>query len=157
MRVTKSECAILTEQILQKRKDEYAIKVESFLNEVEKYFRSITDPKVLECYELHPKYFNKIFFRVSGAGIGESINVPAFRQGGFTPSDTNEKIVKLASELYEMYTMIAKVRESLNSHLFSLRTFEKIKDQFPEVTIDQKGKTMELSLITPDLLSWIKR
>lgn len=157
MRVTKNECAIIADQILQKRKDEYLIKVESFWKEVEKYFRSITDPKVLECYELYPKYFNRLYFHVRGAGIGINIDVPTLRNCSFTPSDTNEKIIKLAAELSEMYEMINKAKESLKAHLSSLRTFEKIKEQFPEVTIEPKGKTMEISLITPDLLSWIKK
>jgi hypothetical protein len=156
MRVTKNECSILVEQILQKRKDEYAIKSKSFINDVEKYFRSITDPKVLEVYESHPKYFNKLYFSVRGAGIGKNINVPTMRSCSHTVTDTNEKIVKISNELCEMYSKVDQARESLMAHLLSLRTLERIKEQFPEVTIEPKGKTMELSMITPDLLNWVK-
>lgn len=157
MRVTKDEVAILVEQILQKRKDEYLIKVELFWKEVEKYFRSRTDPKILECYELYPNYFNKLYFHVRGAGVGINIDVPTLKNCSFTPSDTNEKIIKLAAELCEIYGMIGKVRESLKAHISSLRTLERIKDQFPEVTIEPKVKTMELSLITPDMLYWLEK
>jgi hypothetical protein len=156
MRVTKNDCSILAEQILQKRKDEYAIKCQSFENEVERYYRSIIDPKVLEVYKSHPQYFNRLYFSVRGV-FSKNIDVPTLRNCSYSPSDTNEKIIKLAAELSEIHGMIEKVKESLKAHLLSLRTLEKIKEQFPDVTIEPKGKTMELSLITPDLLNWIKK
>lgn len=157
MRVTKSEVAILVEQILQKRKDDYAIESEKFLKVVVDYFRANTDQEVLRVYEKHPKYFDNLYFTVRNAGIDSNINVPTNANRSFTPSDTNKEIVDMASKLTEMYSMIAQARESLNAHLLSLRTFERIKEQFPEVTIEPKGKTMELSLITPDMLSWLKK
>ena len=126
----------------------------------QKYYRTTIDQKILDAYDSNPKYFNKLYFQVRssvGTCVGMNINVPTQRQNAFTPSDTNQKITGLASEIIEIYEMIYKAKESLRSHLISLRTFEKIKEQFPEVTIEQKGKTMELSLITPDLLAWIKK
>jgi uncharacterized phage infection (PIP) family protein YhgE len=156
MRVTKNDVNILVEQILQKRKDEFEIKSQNFENEVEKYYRSIIDPKILEAYKTHPQYFARLFFSVRNC-FGKNINVPTLRNCSYTPSDTNEKIIKLAAELCEMKEMIGKAKESLKAHLSSLRTFEKIKEQFPDVTLESKNKTMEVSLITPDLLSWIKK
>jgi hypothetical protein len=156
MRVTKNECIVLVEQILQKRKDEFAIKTESLLKDAEKYFKSITDPKILEAYEVDPKYFRQIYFSVRSASIGENINAPTNRNISLTPTDTNEKIVKATKELCELNSKLTQARESLMAHLLSLRTLERIKEQFPEVKIEPKGKTMELSMITPDLLNWVK-
>ena len=156
MRLTKDDCNKIAKQLLQKRYDEFDIKVESLKIALKNYFISKTPDIIKQGYSENPTYFTKISFSLGIDRRSFLLDVPSVYKYTITIADTDSSLVKKHGELNALFSKIKQTEEALKAHLYSLRTLEKVKRQFPDVAMEEKPKTTNVSIITPNVINWLK-
>ena len=158
MRLTKIDCAKIAKQILQKKNDEFDIKMEELKSDLLDHFIREIPKDIFKDYNQNPEYFTNINFNLNINKRSFRINCPSKKGTSYyTITDTSTSLLLKHKSLEELFSKIKQSEISLVEHLYKLRTFEKVLIQFPDVTIEQKPKTTDVSLITPELLDWIKK
>lgn len=156
MRLTKSDCIKLSNQILQKRIDEFEIKLEELKGKIYKHMKSKVPYEVMETFSKFPKYFKTSYVSLSSFRSSVTLDFPCETTNSYSITDTNETLLKEYKVIVDMYSKIQQTREPLVTHLFKLGTLKRVQDLFPEVSLEAKEKSKELSIITPELLKWLK-
>jgi len=158
MALTKIECGKIAKQILQKKQDEFDIKLEELKKDLFIFFNNGTPKDILLSYNEYPKYFTDVYFRIEFCKSSFTLKVPS-KKSHITHLivETEKQHILKYKELEELYNKIKQAENALIEHLYKLRTIEKVILQFPDVEIEQKPKTTSVTLITPEFLDWIKK
>lgn len=160
MRITKKEAKEIAMQLLQEKKDEFSIKIKELEVMVRDEYLKKLPEDIVSCFVKHESYFPSTYFCASFINFGNNraytftLKPSTYHSRCYSSVDFSSDIINLDSHLKALANKISKAEDELTEYLYKLGTPEKINKQFPDVKIKQKET--QVTLITPDLLSWIK-
>jgi len=159
MRITKNKAADIANDLLKHKKDELKKGFDELESMVQRKWRNSLHVEIVECYLKHQSYFHvSTYYTEIPHGIVSCKHIrlsPSPVNCGYKKSsDFDQEVIQLNNNLSDLATKIFKSQTELTEYIYKLGTPEKIKKQFPQVDVSVMPK--QVTIITPDLLSWIK-
>lgn len=160
-RITKQEASQYAAKLLEKRKSEYQLKVQSFLADVRNEWMKKHPDIIIEAFNKHPQYFtDKTYFKYGvkdEKGRKDSIMLSLRHNNKYeyNSTDFSPDIIKKEKEIIDIKEKIIKAEIELTDYIYKLATPQKINAGFPELEVKEKVKTV--SIINDELLKWVKK
>lgn len=159
MRITKNKAADIAKNLLQHKKDELKKGFDELESMVQRKWRNSLPVEIVECYLKNQSYFyvatyatelqvdtvNCKYIKLSPAPVG---------CGYKKSSDFDKEVMDKNKLLFDLSKKIRASETELTEYIYKLGTPDKIKKQFPQADVSVMPK--QVTIITPDLLSWIK-
>ena len=159
-RITKQEASQYADKLLEKRKSEYQLKVQSFITDVRNEWMKKHPDIIIEAFDKHPEYFtDRTYFKYgvkNEKGYKDSITLMLRHNNKYEygSTDFSPDIIKKEKEIIDIKEKIIKAEIELTDYIYKLGTPQKINLVFPELEVKEKVKTV--SIINDELLKWVK-
>lgn len=160
MRITKIKANQIAKELLKNKKEELKKGIEELEFIVQNKWRDALPEYLVKCFLKHQSFFHSTSYNTN-IRIDDTprckyfVLKPATINSGIRhASDFDQEVIQKNNELLNLAIKIEKSQVELTEYIYKLGTPEKIKNQFPEADVSVTPK--QVTIITPDLLSWLK-
>jgi hypothetical protein len=156
-RITKDLAITIKDLILAKRKKEIGLLRDESKIKCYEYLKSKLPDGLFEIWRVNKSYFQPTQIGLTRFTYFE-IELPSnIGRSTLKAISMSQEIVSIANKLEELECKYRDAELELVPYLTKLRTLDNVNKIFPELNLVDQPKILLPTIITPDLLDWLRR